>query len=387
MQHQIASLDLNTDSTMGVDKISHDNAIYSEVDEAIQDFTMNQNNCYESKNQLSHTRCYDKKKYNSRKIVTALIMLSMTAFLLGTVSACIAFSLEISKVSDIVHKLNTSVSVLEIRTLQVVTALSTGEDPSFPTISCAALPSSMPSDYYWISASNGSAVRVYCDMTRSCGGVTGGWMQVAELDMTNSSNQCPSDLQLRTGSNLRTCVRRQESAGCTSLNNFASSVVPYSKVCGRIIGYQSFSTDAFYNPKNINTAYVDGVSLTHGSPRQHIWTFAAAHDLHDNRANCPCINPPLPTESGALPPSFVENDYFCATGTNDFNHNVFYSGNPLWDGIGCRPPNTCCSFNSPPWFYKQLPQPTMDDIEVRVCRDEVRSDEDIAIEIIDLYVQ
>ena len=25
----------------------------------------------------------------------------------------------------------------------------------------------------------------------------------------------------------------------------------------------------------IDDAYVDGVSLTHGSPQQHIWTFAA----------------------------------------------------------------------------------------------------------------
>ena len=26
---------------------------------------------------------------------------------------------------------------------------------------------------------------------------------------------------------------------------------------------------------DINGNYVDGVSLTHGAPRQHIWTFAA----------------------------------------------------------------------------------------------------------------
>ena len=57
--------------------------------------------------------------------------------------------------------------------------------------SCAALPPSSLSGYYMIRASNGSAVRVYCDMTRSCGNVTGGWMRVAELDMTNSSHQCP----------------------------------------------------------------------------------------------------------------------------------------------------------------------------------------------------
>ena len=35
----------------------------------------------------------------------------------------------------------------------------------------------------------GSAVRVYCDMTRTCGNITGGWMRVAELDMTRTSSQ------------------------------------------------------------------------------------------------------------------------------------------------------------------------------------------------------
>ena len=39
-----------------------------------------------------------------------------------------------------------------------------------------ALSPSSPSGYYWVRASNGSAVRVYCDMTRSCGGITGGWI-------------------------------------------------------------------------------------------------------------------------------------------------------------------------------------------------------------------
>ena len=49
-----------------------------------------------------------------------------------------------------------------------------------PVPTCAALPPSSPSGYYWVRASNGSAVRVYCDMTRSCGnGVTGGWTRVA----------------------------------------------------------------------------------------------------------------------------------------------------------------------------------------------------------------
>ena len=253
------------------------------------------------------------------------------------------------------------------RIQQIIASLA-GLHPSFPVTSCAALPPSSPSGYYWVRA---SAVRVYCDMTRSCGGVTGGWMRVAELDMTNSSHQCPSGLRQRTDSNKRTCVRDSDSPGCSSVT-FSSATLEYSRVCGKIIGYQVGTTDAFHAADDINTYYVDGVSLTHGNPREHIWTFAAAHV-----DSCPCTN----TNPVNQPPAFVGRDYFCDTG-NSWPSQF----DPLWDGAGCGPRSTCCSFNNPPWFYKQL-QPTADDIEMRVCRNYASSDEDIAIEIVEIYVQ
>jgi hypothetical protein len=57
------------------------------------------------------------------------------------------------------------------------------------------------------------------------------------------------------------------------------------------------------------------------------------------------------------------------------------------DGAGCGAGNACCTFNTPPWFYKQLSHPTTDDIEMRVCTDDPRNTEDIAIEIIEIYIQ
>ncbi len=52
------------------------------------------------------------------------------------------------------------------------------------------------------------------------------------------------------------------------------------------------------------------------------------------------------------------------------------------------PYNKCCTWNNPPWFYKELPEPTTDDIEMRLCKDEeVRTYEDIASENNDIYVQ
>ena len=281
------------------------------------------------------------------------------------------------------QKLNTSTQLLFNRLREPF-----GQFSFYPAASCADLSPSFPSGYYWVRASNGSAVSVYCDMTLSCGGVTGGWMRVAELDMTNSSHQCPSGLRDRNDAGYRTCVPNSNSATCSSVT-FLVNTFSYSKVCGRIIGYQYSSTNAFHRSIiNIDTYYVDGVSLTHGNPRQHIWTFAAAAGETDSSDFiCPCTN--TNTSSTAPPPEYVGNDYFCDTGssTTFSASSTFYYEDPLWDGAGCGPLSTCCSFNTPPWFYKQLPQNTTDDIEMRVCRDQSVYNEDIALEVIDVFIQ
>ena len=267
--------------------------------------------------------------------------------------------------------------------------------------SCSAIfamyPSS-PSGHYWIRHSNGSAVRVYCDMTRSCGNITGGWMRVASLDWSNESLPCPNEFRERNDSDIRTCGINFINGSCSSLI-FETYSTLYSRVCGKIIAYQVGTPDAFSTMQGrgsritIDSNYVDGVSLTHGSnPRRHIWTFVTAHD--DNirvRADfvssiCRCVKP---GDIRILPsPSFVGMDYFCDTGSRNRSHvGQFNPDDPLWDGAGCASNSRCCSFNNPPWFNKQLPSATTDDIEMRVCRDEGRNNEDIAISNVEIYVQ
>ena len=65
----------------------------------------------------------------------------------------------------------------------------------------------------------------------------------------------------------------------------------------------------------------------------------------------------------------------------------WYYADPLWDGSGCGPTSSCCGFNNPPRFCKQLPQPTTDEIEMRVCVDVPTSNEDVALETVEIYVQ
>ena len=267
-----------------------------------------------------------------------------------------------------------------------------GLSADLPAMSCAEIlryKANSPSGYYWLRSTNGSAIYAYCDMTLTCKGVSGGWMQVVNLDMTNTSHQCPPGTTLRTDLPRRLCGIGISGSGCSS-TNFDLYGIAYSQVCGKIIGYQDETPDAFgqAQTQSIDGAYVEGISLTHGSnPRQHIWTFAAALDeVGSNPSlNCPCTNRNL-ASSATPPPGFVGNDYFCDTGSAEHFQHIFYGDDPLWDGAGCGPNNDCCDLNNPPWFHKQLQSTTTNNIEMRLCR-EGNADEDTPVEIIEIYVQ
>ena len=224
----------------------------------------------------------------------------------------------------------------------------------------------------------------------SCGGSIG-WRRVVYLNMSDPSQQCPSVWQEITTPH-RVCGRRHNSSGgdCQGLT-YTTGNRQYDKVCGRIIGYQSGPSSAFYpSPgRSINTDYVEGVSVTRGSPRQHIWTFAAGVDEQRRFTSeqCPCVTG---STGGSRIPSFVGQNYFCDTGLTRWpgNHGVLYpNGDPLWNGQGCGPTSSCCTFNSPPWFNVRLPSPTTDDIEVRICSDERTTIDDTPIQLMELYVK
>ena len=228
----------------------------------------------------------------------------------------------------------------------------------------------------------------------ACGG-PGDWTRIAHLDMSNPNQQCPPNWRLIT-TPVRGCGRTAARGNCESAT-FPSGSRRYSNVCGRVNAFMSGSPSAFepgiLHNRGVEGVYLEGISLTHGPPgsRQHIWSFATA--LFENDPNyarytghvCSCTN-----TNFAWPhqvPSFVGNNYFCDT-ANPGPHwaSSVYSDDPLWDGEGCGPTNTCCAFNSPPWFCTTLPQPTTNDIELRICADQEPSDEDSLISLVDIYV-
>ena len=249
---------------------------------------------------------------------------------------------------------------------------------------------SSPSSHYWIRSYNGSAVRVYCDFNRQCGcDGPSTWTRVAFLDMSDPNQVCPRNWTIF--STPVRCSRKKIGKGCDSVF-YSTFGLTYSRVCGRIIGYQMATTDGFQelvtHGLSIDGQYVDGVSLTHGSvgSRQHIWSFASAigeATRFKARYVCDCSN----NNNWPYNTSFVGNDYFCDSGNpyDGISHSRFYSSDPLWDGQGCGPSSTCCQFNNPPWFCKTLPQPTTDDLEIRICND--ANHEDTPVQLVELYVQ
>ena len=239
---------------------------------------------------------------------------------------------------------------------------------------------------YWINTTTG-VHQVYCDMELECGGHKGGWMRIANLD-TRRGDDCPLGWTNIT-TPVAACIAPSNNAGCYSAD-FSTLSIPYSKVCGMAVGYQRGSDDGFaalHTTPSINNPYVDGVSITYGNPRKHLWTYAIGQSENNNPqlpVNCPCSEFP-----GRSPPSFVHDNYYCESGSLQRNRAVLdvFIDDPVWDGEVCSPTNNCCSDPSLPWFYRQLSRTTTEDIETRMCRDEVSTNEDVLVRELQLYVQ
>ena len=266
-----------------------------------------------------------------------------------------------------------------------------GDRDVYPAASCKEIHGcnpTAPSGYYWISTTTGP-LQVYCQMnTNNCGNITGAWMRVAYINMTNENNTCPQGLAYTNASSTRMCTRSHTNrVDCTSVT-FPTHGVPYTKVCGRARGYQYWSTNAFYNYHNesrttLDSAYLSGLSVTYGSPtRNHIWSFAVGRskDYDNPSLNCPCALYPGP----AAPP-FVGDSYFCESGNTGFTVNQWSLADPLWDSQGCAINSSCCSRGGP-WFTTTLSQKVMDDIEVRVCHSNEAFYENIGVDQLEIFV-
>ena len=208
------------------------------------------------------------------------------------------------------------------------------------------------------------------------------WVTVGYLNMSDPAQQCPLSWN-HIDSPIASCGKKSTTIGCDSLQ-VSTSGVKYQQVCGRFRGYQIGRPDAFYSSGSLETYYVDGISITYGSPgnRHHVHTYAVGKYERNGSSSCPCAG-------GMEPPSFVNaSDYYCESGSaSNTMEGVFYDSDVLWDGKQCGgSEGMCCSPPTLPWFCKTFPVPISENLEVRICTDEFLANENVALEFFELYI-
>ena len=240
---------------------------------------------------------------------------------------------------------------------------------------------------YYLVYGGKEPVLTYCRAPQTLCGVLGRWRRVAHINMSEERASCPPGLleTSNTTLNKQACGRSVDSK-CSSVL-FPVGQTPYTQVCGIVQGYQFGLTNAFgpsyYAKINIDGPYLDGISITAGQPRQHLWSYAAPKSETGGRV-CPCNLysgiPGTPTHV----PDFVGEHHYCESGLSGSASSKTAWDDPLWDGAGCTAArNQCCERYG--WFHRVIP-PTTDDIEVRWCSNQARSIEDVYTDLVEIWV-
>ena len=164
--------------------------------------------------------------------------------------------------------------------------------------------------------------------------------------------------------------------------------ISYNMTAGYVRGYQKGTTNGFQGSQynGINGPYVDGVSITLGYPRKHVWTYAIGYseDEYAPNNNCPCAVTPGPD-----PPSFVGEHYYCQSGSPSYSSsNSYYTNATLWQGTGCtNSRDNCCAIVELPFFYREFVIRQHESIEVRICSSNDYSQQAVLIDKVQLYIK
>ena len=148
------------------------------------------------------------------------------------------------------------VSLVSVLSLTAVWATQSSVEPviiprSGPTDGPRSCPAS---DVHVIEAvTTGIFETIGDSIMRECGGL--GWRQVADLDMRDTSQQCPSPWR-ETSNRGRSCRRSFNTGGCEGVS-FPVMGGTYTHVCGRVTGFAESSVDAFLRNQ------LDGVNVTY----------------------------------------------------------------------------------------------------------------------------
>lgn len=93
------------------------------------------------------------------------------------------------------------------------------------------------------------------------------WYRIAYLNMSDPLQQCPSPWRehtiINTAGNVTACGRANSSKGSCSTLSLSMTGGLYSRVCGRVIGYQFATPDGFRKIAENNSIYLMMESILH----------------------------------------------------------------------------------------------------------------------------
>ena len=331
---------------------------------------------------LNQNKAKDSIKYNVMLIILIVLLLILTLVSIAlSVATYSRSSSEQSKVQDQLNKTNNDV-ISVLRKLDTIQSYV-----SYNEISGQSNISQVLNKFESKLETIISLQTQYASLQTQAQCGPGLWHRLIYINMSNPTHQCPFAWREYNTNGVRACGRPTNSSGsCAAIRHFTSR--QYSQVCGRVIGYQFASPDAFHHHVNSNSIDLDGINITHGINHSHIWSYVAGHmTTSQHESNCPCFND---DGQGTDPPSSVGDNYYCESGNPNYHTATLYTDDPLWDGQQCEGEGTCCTgtgINSPPWFRVQLPASTDDAIEVSICCDQSTDNEDVPVELVEIYMQ
>jgi hypothetical protein len=236
--------------------------------------------------------------------------------------------------------------------------------------SCAEILANNPgtaSGTFTIETLSGPA-EVFCEMVRA----GGGWTRVVLHDY-GAGVPCPAPWVDPANDGIVACRR---ASGATQSSTSFAAPIAYRELLGSIQGIARDNLDAFgTSGTNIDQNYVDGISVTTGAPRLHLFTLAASH----NQTNNDC-----PRDGGPGPRAAITGGRFACDKAANQPGQGFDTANPLWDdNMRDLPPGSSDRF----FTSAPLSTPVTSAIEVRILLDQAASDEEFAIKRIELYVR
>lgn len=253
--------------------------------------------------------------------------------------------------------------------------------------SCLELLTALP----WLEGRDGDYVieppggpqEVYCDMTYD----GGGWTRIRSFDAA-AEDGCPGEW-VPSYEEHDVCIVDSPSHEVGEIRSatFEPIVASYDEVRGFVRALQRGSNDGFSSREGedvIDEPYVDGVSVTVGDPRTHLWTYVAGLQISGGAGACPC-------SGGSGPHAFVGDDFLCDTANTDPepDHYIYpwYPADEwLWDGENPDPDCPSGRFEDG-WFVNAASRDPAEPIEVRVMTNQGHTDEDIGVFAMELFVR